>query len=143
MSSDLSHRIEKARQMFAGPYNCAQSVASVFADVIGMEEEEIRRLVSGFGYGMGSQHSVCGALSGGIFVLSSTVENPASREELYDRVHYLVSRFKQHNDGRIDCADLVGRDPDPVQFTTICPVLVETVVRLVEKSLPEQSRKKS
>jgi C_GCAxxG_C_C family probable redox protein len=139
MSDDLSKRIEKARQMFAGPYNCAQAVASVYADTIGMEEDEIRRLVSGFGYGMAGERSVCGALSGGIFVLSSTVRDPASREELYDRVFYLISQFKKHNDGRLDCLDLVGREPGDKEFTTICPVLVETMVRLVAKSLPKKS----
>jgi C_GCAxxG_C_C family probable redox protein len=132
----LLSRISKAREIFDGPYNCAQAVASAFADIIGDEEEEIRRLVSGFGFGMGGERSVCGALSGGIFVLSSTVKDPTNREELYDRVYYIISQFKKNNDGNLHCLDLIGEDPGEKEFKSVCPLLVETVVRLVAKSLP-------
>jgi C_GCAxxG_C_C family probable redox protein len=137
MTDDLSPRIEKAKALFSGPFNCAQAVATAYADIIGHDEEEVKKLVSGFGFGMGGERSVCGALSGGIFVLSSTVKDPSNREELYDRVHYLISQFKKHNHGVLTCLDLVGKDPGQKEFDTVCPVLVETVVRLVEKSLPK------
>ena len=136
MPDDLSARISQARELFDGPYNCAQAVASAYADIIGHEEEEIRRMVSGFGFGMGGEQSVCGALSGGIFVLSSTVKDPTNREELYDRVYYLISQFKKSNDGKLHCLDLIGEDPGDKEFKSVCPLLVETVVRLVAKSLP-------
>lgn len=122
--------------MFSGPYNCAQAVASAYADIIGHDEAEIKRLVSGFGFGMGGERSVCGALSGGIFVLSSTVKDPTNRDELYDRVYYLISQFKKHNSGQLNCLDLIGKEPSQKEFDTVCPVLVETVIRLVKKSLP-------
>ena len=136
MSDALDSRIAKAREMFEGPYNCAQSVATVYADIIGQDEQEIQRLASGFGFGMGGERSVCGALSGGIFVLSSTVKDPTNREETYDRVYYLISLFKKNNDGRLHCLDLIGEQPGDEQFRNVCPLLVETVVRLVAKSLP-------
>ena len=136
MSEDLQNRISKAREMFSGPYNCAQAVASAYADILKMEEDQIKRLVSGFGFGMGGERSVCGALSGGIFVLSSTVKDPANREELYDRVYYLISQFKKQNNGDLHCLDLIGQEPGQKEFDTVCPLLVETVVRLVKKSLP-------
>jgi C_GCAxxG_C_C family probable redox protein len=136
MPDDLTKRIARARQMFSGPYNCAQAVASAYADILKMEEEQIQRLVSGFGFGMAGERSVCGALTGGIFVLSSTVKDPTNREELYDRVYYLISQFKKVNEGKINCLQLVGEKPGQNEFDTVCPVLVETVIRLVNKSLP-------
>jgi hypothetical protein len=63
MENKLQIRINKAKGYFTGPYNCSQSVAAAFADVIGKEEEEIFRLMSGFGFGMGGERSVCGAVS--------------------------------------------------------------------------------
>ena len=77
--------------MFSGPFNCAQAVATAYADIIGHDEEEVKKLVSGFGFGMGGERSVCGALSGGIFVLSSTVKDPSNREELYTTVSIISS----------------------------------------------------
>jgi C_GCAxxG_C_C family probable redox protein len=128
-------RITKARALFSGPYNCSQSVAAAFSDVLNKDDDEIFRLMSGFGFGMGGQRSVCGAVSGGVFIISSKVEDPAQREELYDKVYYLISRIKEQNNGKLNCLDLVGENPGNEEFNTICPLLIEQVVREVEKML--------
>lgn len=135
-------RINKAQELFNGPYNCAQSVAAAFSDVLRKNDEEIFRLMSGFGFGMGGERTVCGAVSGGIFVLSSTIEDPAQREELYDKVYYLISRIKEQNKGNVNCLDLVGENPAITEFQGICPMLIEQVVREVEKILKATSGSK-
>jgi len=139
MENSLQQRISKAKGCFGGPYNCSQSVAAAFTDVLGKDEEEILRLMSGFGFGMGGERSVCGAVSGGIFVLSSTVKDPAQREELYDKVYYFISQFKKLNNGNLNCLHLVGADPTEEKFQSVCPVLLEQVVVLVEKILISDS----
>jgi C_GCAxxG_C_C family probable redox protein len=126
-------RINKAKELFDGPYNCAQSVAASFSDVLGKNDDEIFKLMSGFGFGMGGARTVCGAVSGGIFVVSSTVENPAQREELYDKVYYLLSLIKKQNEGKLNCLDLVGENPTSEDFQSVCPVLLEQVVRAVAR----------
>ncbi|MCU0370936.1 MAG: C-GCAxxG-C-C family protein [Bacteroidales bacterium] len=131
----LLPRITKAKELFAGPYNCAQSVAAAYADILGMDDNEIFRLMSGFGFGMGGERSVCGAVSGGIFVLSSSIKDPAQREELYDKVYYLISRFKNQNQGSLNCIDLVGENPANEDFQSRCPLLIEQVVSEVGKIL--------
>jgi C_GCAxxG_C_C family probable redox protein len=133
MEINTENRIQKAKGHFTGPYNCAQSVAASFADILGKDEEEIFRLMSGFGFGMGGERSVCGAVSGGIFVISSTVDDPRQREELYDKVYYLISKFKKHNNGDLNCLHLVGDEPTDEKFQSVCPVLLEQVVSLVAK----------
>ena len=133
--NQLLPRITKAKELFAGPYNCAQSVAAAYADILGMDDDEIFRLMSGFGFGMGGERSVCGAVSGGIFVLSSTIKDPAQREELYDKVYYLISLFKNQNQGSLNCLDLVGENPSNEEFQSRCPILIEQVVREVGKIL--------
>jgi C_GCAxxG_C_C family probable redox protein len=131
----LNQRIKKADHLFSGPYNCAQSVAAAFSDIVSIEEEEIIRLVSGFGYGMGKEQAVCGAVSGGIFVLSSCIEDPADREETYARVYHLIQEFKKHNKGNLNCRDLVGNNPTSEDFHSICPVLIEQVIAEVDRIL--------
>ena len=133
MEINSQQRIIKAKELFSGLYNCSQSVAAAFSDVLNKDDDDIFRLMSGFGFGMGGQRSVCGAVSGGIFVISSKVEDPAQREELYDKVYYLLSRFKVQNNGKLNCFDLVGENPGSVEFNTICPALIEQVVREVNK----------
>jgi C_GCAxxG_C_C family probable redox protein len=131
----LTSRITKAKKLFNGPYNCSQSVAASFSDVLGNTDEEIFRLMSGFGFGMGGERTVCGAVSGGIFVLSSTIKDPAHREELYDKVYFLISRIKKQNNNYINCLQLVGENPTNEDFQAKCPVLIEQVVREVDKIL--------
>ena len=127
----LQSRINNAKQLFDGPFNCSQSVAAAFNDILKLKDEEIYRLMSGFGFGMGGERSVCGAISGGIFVLSSTIKDPSQREEMYDKVYYLISRFKKENNGDLNCLHLVGENPSDKEFNTVCPLLIEQVVRVV------------
>ena len=134
----LPSRTDKAHSLFSGPYNCSQSVAAAFADVLGKDDEEIFRLMSGFGFGMGGQRTVCGAVTGGIFVLSSTIVDPAQREELYDKVYYLISRFKELNNGNLNCISLVRENPGDEDFRSICPAFLKQVIRVVEKILNPQ-----
>lgn len=131
-------RISLARTMFLGPYNCTQSVAMAFKDVIKLEEKDIMRLASGFGYGMGGERSVCGAISGGIMVISSTIEDPAQREEIYDKVYYLISLFKEQNGDSLACIDLIGEYAGEEEFTGTCPLLIEQVVRTVAEIISER-----
>jgi C_GCAxxG_C_C family probable redox protein len=135
----LISRIEKAKELFDGPYNCAQSVAAAFSDILGKQDDEIFRLMSGFGFGMGGERTVCGAVTGGIFVLSSTIKDPAQREEIYDKVYYLIHRFKEQNKGKLYCIDLVGEHPTDEEFQRICPVLIEQVVRETQNILKRRA----
>ena len=59
---------ERARENFLKGYNCAQSVAIAFAAEMGKSEEEVARLASSFGGGMGKLREVCGAVSGALLV---------------------------------------------------------------------------
>ena len=135
MDNTSNQRIDKASELFKGPYNCAQSVAAAFSDILRKDDDEIFRLMSGFGFGMGGERSVCGAVSGGIFVLSSTIENPAQREELYDKVYYLISRIKEQNQGKLHCLELVGETPSDEEFHTVCPLLIGQVIKELQKIL--------
>ena len=52
-------------------YNCAQSVAGAFADLTGTAPEQLMAAMGGFGGGVGGSHEeLCGAVSGGVLVLS-------------------------------------------------------------------------
>jgi C_GCAxxG_C_C family probable redox protein len=132
-------RITKAKTLFSGPYNCSQAVAAAFSDILNKDEDEIFRLMSGFGFGMGGERSVCGAVTGGIFVISSTIENPEQREELYDKVFYLINQFKVKNNGKLNCLDLVGENPTSQEFNNICPILIEQVAGIVSKILEHRA----
>ena len=61
---------EIAKNIFEQGVNCAQAVALAFKDEMGLTEDQIKKLIIGFGGGFGRQRLVCGAVSGMTMVLS-------------------------------------------------------------------------
>lgn len=78
-------------------YNCAQAVACTFSDIIGVDEKILFKVCEGFGGGMGDHKECCGAVTGGIVVLSllnssGTVEN-LTKAETYNLSTALRNKF--------------------------------------------------
>ncbi|MBR3703912.1 MAG: C_GCAxxG_C_C family protein, partial [Oscillospiraceae bacterium] len=66
----MSERAKLAIAYHDKGYSCAQAVACAFSDVIGLPEEQIAALLSGFGGGFRTGE-ICGAISGAITVLGA------------------------------------------------------------------------
>ena len=69
------NRKEKAMAYFEEGYNCAQSVALAFSDLVPMEEKTLLRLSSSFGGGFGRLREGCGAVSALYLDLDGDEEN--------------------------------------------------------------------
>lgn len=109
-------RSEKAKAYFQKGYNCAQSVALAFADLCSLPEDQLVRLASGFGGGMGRLREVCGAFSGAVLVygLLGGYDDPAARQEkkeLYAAIQDMAEQFRAEN-GALTCRELLGGTPD-------------------------------
>ena len=138
-------RSEKAAQNFLAGYNCAQSVAMAFADLVGMEETAVARLASPFGAGMGRMREVCGAVSGMLMILGILYgyESPTDDENkarLYAEVQDLAEGFRAQV-GTIICREILDNpstDPNPSPRTQAyyaqrpCARMVMTAARLME-----------
>lgn len=49
-------------------YNCAQAVALPFCEELGLDREDVKKMMEGFGGGMGGYKLTCGALSAAVFI---------------------------------------------------------------------------
>ena len=143
----MSQKGKAARALFEQGYNCAQSVAGVFAAEMGLERETVVRMISPFGGGMGRLREVCGAFSGALFVLGVLYgydDAKASEEkmQLYKEVQDLAAQFSAKN-GSIICRELLGlragaSDPKPAARTPqyyherCCSDAVESAAALME-----------
>lgn len=143
-------RPEQAYENFLTGYNCCQSVAVAYADLLGLSSEMAARLSSGFGGGMGRLREVCGAVSGMVFVASalkgySDPKDNAQKKELYALVQKLAGAFEREN-GSIVCRELLGlsvkkEDPTPSERTEgyykkrPCPELVRMAAEILEREL--------
>ena len=102
-----------ALENFKSGYNCCQSVLLAFKDELGMDEEQLAKLASGFGAGMGKLREVCGAVSG-MFMVASLLKgysSPKAKEEkveTYALIHSMADEFKAQC-GSIICRELINQ----------------------------------
>ena len=118
-------RQQKAMELFKSGYSCSQAVAVAFADVMGMDENQVARLSSPFGGGFGRMREVCGCVSGMGFVLGALygfddASDARAKALIYERTQAVAGRFKDEC-GSIVCRELLGLDKDnkPVEITHV------------------------
>jgi C_GCAxxG_C_C family probable redox protein len=108
----VEEREQRAGELFKAGYNCCQAVAMTYADVLGLPEDEVARLTSGFGGGMGRMREVCGTVSAmtmvaGAMIPANDVTDKAAKTANYALVQDMAAEFKQMN-GSIICRELLG-----------------------------------
>ena len=108
----IEERKNRAAELFKAGYNCCQAVAMTFADVIGLTENEVARLASGFGGGMGRMREVCGTVSAmtmvaGAMIPADDVGDKSAKTANYALVQDMADEFRQMN-GSIICRELLG-----------------------------------
>ena len=128
-------KAEQAVELQSNGYNCAQAVACVFADEVGVPKEFLFKATEGFGAGAGTMEGICGALSAAIMIAglknsSADLENPTSKGSTMKLSRQLMSTFK--NDvGSIICREIKGAGTGKVLMA--CPDCVRKGVELTEK----------
>lgn len=110
----MTERQKKAEAAFLGGYNCAQSVLMAFSEDIGIGDEPLLRISSGFGSGMGRMQETCGALTGGMMVISYLygkykAVDPVSKERSVELISTFVKAFRKKHK-QANCFDLLGLD---------------------------------
>lgn len=106
---------ELAKNIFQSGRNCAQSVALAFKDELGLTEEQISKLIIGFGGGFGRQRLVCGAVSGMVMILGYMLSDGKDSLSIYNIVQKACAEFKLEL-GSLICAELldgINNDTNP------------------------------
>lgn len=145
-------RGDRAYELFLNGYNCSQSVAGAYCDLLGMDLDTVAKLASGFGGGMGRMREVCGAFSGIVMVIStlygySDPKDTLTKTELYSRIQEIAEQFRRDN-GSIICRELLGiskpeGSPVPEQRTSEyykkrpCPELCRYAADLLERYIKQ------
>ena len=111
-------RTERAKEYFLQGYACSQAVALAFADIMGIDEATIAKMMLPFGGGLGRLRLTCGAVSGMAAVIGATcadAENsPENKKRTYAITQELCGKFKQEN-GSLVCGELLSGMKLPVE----------------------------
>lgn len=118
-----------SERKICGKYNCAQSVAGVYADVAGVDENTLNAVTSAFGTGMGTMEGTCGALVGaGVIAGLKINDRVKARSVMKD----IMTEFKKANGSTI-CRELKGIDTGvPLRD---CPGCCADAARMLEERL--------
>lgn len=100
-----------ASEYYQSGYNCCQAVALAFIDILDINKDNLLKMTSSFGGGMGKMGEVCGAVSGMFTVLgllegNTDPKNATAKMEHYANVRLLADKFIQKN-GALRCKDLL------------------------------------
>lgn len=154
----MGKKAELAQSLFEEGYNCAQAVVCAFSEELGMEKEQVARLICGLGGGVGRLREICGAVSG-MAVVSGSLYGYSKPEDLdgkkrtYEMIQKLSARFREEN-GSILCRELLkeeGNDTSAVPAARTeqyyqdrpCPRLVYCAARILEEYQNERSQEKT
>lgn len=103
-------RKEIALKYFMEEYNCAQSVAIAFKDILDLDEDTILNMSCPFGAGFARTRNVCGAVASIGLVLGMLKKSKAHADDkgsVYEEVGKLSEEFAAIN-GTIICKDLLA-----------------------------------
>lgn len=145
-------RKDLAMKYFTEGYNCAQSVALAFSDLVDIDKTVLARLSSSFGGGMGRLREVCGAVTG-MFMIAGILygygdnETGEAKAEHYALIQELAKEFEAKC-GSYICRDLLdteGREsPIPSARTKEyyekrpCSELVGIAAEILSKRIAEK-----
>ena len=107
-------KAEVAASYMKKGYNCAQAVIKTYAADVGVNEEEIVKMASVLGGGIGRTGHVCGAVSGAVLIIgakfgSTDNTNVHSKDKAYQKSKELLDKFAAENK-TILCKELLGYD---------------------------------
>lgn len=126
-------------------FNCAQTVFSLFAPELGIDEKMALKISSGFGGGMACAET-CGAVTGAYMVIGLKLGHSTSNVEEKAKTKMLIRKFndefrKEH--GSLICKNLTGFDistpagsvaaTEAGVFRTKCPQFIKTACNILEE----------
>ena len=125
-------------------FNCSQTVFSLFANDIGIDEKTALRIASGFGGGMACAET-CGAVTGAYMVIGMKhghdVSNPEKKAHTKELIKKFNQKFQEQHKSLI-CKKLTGYDistPEGADaareqgvFDTRCPEFIKTACNILE-----------
>ncbi len=133
----MESRINQCIERHNRGYNCAQSVACTYCDLVGVDEETMFKATEGFGLGMGCMNETCGAISGAVALAgflnsSGDLEHPTSKGATYKLSKEIAEGFRNMNNATV-CRELKGIDTGIVLRS--CGDCICDAAKLVEEIL--------
>lgn len=140
----MRSKVKKVDKRFS-EVNCAQTVFSLHADDLGIDENIALKISSGFGGGMACAET-CGAVTGAYMVIGMkhghANSDPEAKAATKLKIQEFNDKFKAEH-GSLICKKLIGYDiskPEEAAtasekgvFKNKCPLFIKTACNIIEK----------
>jgi C_GCAxxG_C_C family probable redox protein len=126
-------------------FNCAQTVFSLFAEDLGLDETTALKIASSFGGGMACAET-CGAVTGSYMVIGMKHGHFTSHPEAKAKTKLLARKFNEkfkYRHGTLKCKELTGFDISTLEgaaaangagvFDLKCPEFIKTACDILEE----------
>ena len=137
-------KAEKVDERFSN-FNCAQTVFSLFAEELGIDEKTALKISSGFGGGMACAET-CGAVTGSYMVIGMKHGHSTSEPDEKANSKLQIQKFNKifiEEHGNLICKKLLGYDISTTEglasaneknlFKTKCPGFIKSACNILEK----------
>lgn len=115
-------RKEVALLLRQNGFNCAQSVAVAFSNVLGSDPIHTFKMAEPFGFGMGDGESDCGCISAmammvGMKKSDGDIDNPKTKRQSYRMISTIKNEFKDRvgettcrkiKEGKVSCEECIA-----------------------------------
>lgn len=133
----MESRIEETIKRHDKGYNCAQSVACTYCELLGCDEADVFRMTEGFGAGMGGMEATCGALSGAVLLAGlknsdGKLDAPRTKGKTYKLSKEMTKQF-QEKCGALVCRELKGIGTGKPKYA--CADCIRSAAAIVENML--------
>lgn len=133
----MSNEVFRMFELHQQGFNCSQILLQLGLEARGAQNPDLIRAMNGLGGGLGFSGKTCGALTGGVCLLSLYTGRGKPEEEAHDRfllmINELVDWFEDTigpAHGGINCQDIIGED---LKTKTINPKCSSIVTATYEK----------
>lgn len=126
-------------------FSCSQTMLSLFAREIGLEEKTALKIASGFGGGMACAET-CGAVTGAYMIIGLKHGHASIKPEEKAKTKQLIQQFNQSFEKEhksLICKKLIGFDISKKEglegareadvFHKLCPAFIKTACNIIEE----------
>lgn len=119
---------EIAKSLYEQGLNCAQAVVLAFKEEMGLEENQLKKLIAGFGGGFGRQGLVCGAVSGMTMVVGYLMPENSEKLAVYERIKNACVLVKEQL-GSLNCKEL--KEMNKTSCGDICKIVADITEKFI------------
>lgn len=136
----MNDEMMRMLELYQQGYNCSQILVALGLENRGEDNPGLLRAMTGLGGGLGFSGKTCGALTGGVCLLSLYAGRGAPEEEEHDELLLMIDELVQwfegeigQNYGGINCGEILGDDlAEKVVSPQCSSIVIETYNKIKE-----------